>query len=234
MKKITIGVLSVYSMFAYGQYEGKVGINTDKPTETQHIKGTLRVEKLPEAGTKGIYTISDTETSTNADQVFTPVKTVLADANGVLRTVDYIPARQNIKTRMFEATGQSDNGPSGAANLVYTEGKENTTFDIIVFDGNSNASFILPIAVDGRRLIFYAWGGAGSSSNNIYKFTGTTANPLKRPSGSVSLPGGVSWTSTYGNDTLTLTQPKGRILFRYTKIEFVAVGESWFYFHMPH
>ncbi|MGQ2119524.1 hypothetical protein [Ornithobacterium rhinotracheale] len=75
------------------QQNGKVGVNTDKPTETLDVKGTLRVQDLPQNK-------ADNAISTNArgegvgarTETFNAVKTLVADANGVVGTVDALPA----------------------------------------------------------------------------------------------------------------------------------------------
>lgn len=63
---------------------GKVGINTETPTEIFDINGTVRVRSLPEEGTAGIYTTGTNTAAANANQTFTPTKFVVADENGVL------------------------------------------------------------------------------------------------------------------------------------------------------
>lgn len=63
---------------------GKVGINTETPTEIFDVNGTVRVRQLPDENTTGIYTTGTNTASTTANQTFTPTKIVVADANGVL------------------------------------------------------------------------------------------------------------------------------------------------------
>lgn len=63
---------------------GKVGINTETPTEIFDVNGTVRVRSLPEEGTAGIYTTGTNTAAANANQTFTPTKFVVADENGVL------------------------------------------------------------------------------------------------------------------------------------------------------
>jgi hypothetical protein len=55
MNRIFILVTMFSVGFVFAQTEGKVGINTATPTETLDIKGTLRVEDIPESGTGKIY-----------------------------------------------------------------------------------------------------------------------------------------------------------------------------------
>ena len=71
---------------------GKVGVNTDNPTETFQVDGTVRITELPTNGADNvIYTDSNGNRSNNKDVSFEATKTVVVDKNGVLGTVDGIP-----------------------------------------------------------------------------------------------------------------------------------------------
>lgn len=120
---------------------------------------------------------------------------------------------------------------AGQFNLSPTEYDR---FNGFLFDGNSNLDVVLPKAEDGKIIFFYGYGGGGSG-NQTYKFTGTDTHNLSSPPLSVSnYPFGVEWSTTRNpeqNNTLTLYQPRGTVRFRYTKIEFIAIGQKWYYVH---
>ncbi|MFU2094868.1 hypothetical protein [Ornithobacterium rhinotracheale] len=89
--------------FAQQQSTGKVGVNTDAPTETLQVKGTARVTNLPEQG----ETITTNASGTyELNQNFTPTKMVVTDANGVLGKAD-LPSGGNL-TAMFIDTDTSN------------------------------------------------------------------------------------------------------------------------------
>ncbi|MFU2094867.1 hypothetical protein [Ornithobacterium rhinotracheale] len=70
----------------------QVGVNTEQPTETLDVKGSVRVQTLPSNGaTSAIFTKPDGTKSTSKDQTFTAKKTVVVDANGVMGVVDGLP-----------------------------------------------------------------------------------------------------------------------------------------------
>lgn len=83
-EKITF--LCVVSLFTTinSQTTGKVGINTENPTETLQVKGTFRVSELPDSNTpNSIYTRKDGGNSDIKTQTFVPTKMVVVDNNGV-------------------------------------------------------------------------------------------------------------------------------------------------------
>lgn len=77
-------ILGLLGFLGLQAQTGKVGINTETPTEILDVNGTLRVRSLPVEGTKGIRTTGTNTASENPDQTFTPTKFVVADENGVL------------------------------------------------------------------------------------------------------------------------------------------------------
>ncbi|MSN87246.1 hypothetical protein D1Y78_09625 [Riemerella anatipestifer] len=93
MKKI-IFVISLLPFVAKAQ-TGKVGINTEKPTETLQVEGTLRVTDLPANGASNAIYNGGNSKNTG----FNATKTVVVDANGVLGTVDGLPEKsQSVDT----------------------------------------------------------------------------------------------------------------------------------------
>ncbi|MFC4687416.1 beta strand repeat-containing protein [Epilithonimonas pallida] len=72
---------------------GNIGIKTTTPTETLDVAGNTRLRNLPANGTaNAIYTTSGGTASATQNQTFTATKTVVADANGVLGTLAYVPS----------------------------------------------------------------------------------------------------------------------------------------------
>lgn len=70
---------------------GKVGINTENPTETLQVKGTFRVSELPDANAQNsIYTQVNGGNSDTKTQTFTPAKMVVVDNNGVFGKQDIL------------------------------------------------------------------------------------------------------------------------------------------------
>lgn len=123
---------------------GKVGINTEEPKETLEIKGTLRVDNLPESGSGKIYNGAE-----EAGTTFTGVNTVVADAQGNIGVMPFPFGEVLIggdgadafttKTASYAAT----TGPS-TANRRFDETLVTKTFtldkkSLVVF--NTSASF---------------------------------------------------------------------------------------------
>jgi hypothetical protein len=72
---------------------GNIGIKTTAPTETFDVAGNTRLRNLPANGaTNAIYTQTNGTASATQNQTFTATKTVVADANGVLGTLAYVPS----------------------------------------------------------------------------------------------------------------------------------------------
>ena len=71
---------------------GKVGIETEGPTETLHVNGTARITELPANGTDNAINTDENGTYAGGkNQTFNAVKTVVVDENGVLGVVDGVP-----------------------------------------------------------------------------------------------------------------------------------------------
>lgn len=88
MKSILSVILGCISFQIFAQNAekgiGRVGVNTDTPTETLDVKGTLRIRNLPLFGVGLIHTKENGTASEHPDQVFTGKKPIVADINGVL------------------------------------------------------------------------------------------------------------------------------------------------------
>lgn len=83
MKK-QLCILGLLGFMGLQAQTGKVGVNTETPTEILDVNGTVRVRSLPAEGTVGIHTTGTNTASDTANQTFTPTKFVVADENGVL------------------------------------------------------------------------------------------------------------------------------------------------------
>ena len=90
-KHLLIGAILI-SGLAVAQ-TGKVGVETDKPTETLHVKGTVRITDLPSDDTKNAINTDDNGTDTGGkNQTFNATRTVVANDQGVLGSIDALPA----------------------------------------------------------------------------------------------------------------------------------------------
>lgn len=85
MKRSLFFITVLCGGLAIAQNTGKVGIQTNNPTETLDVKGTVRVQNLPENGSSGSISTPRVNTDFNA------TKTVVVDENGVLGVVDGTP-----------------------------------------------------------------------------------------------------------------------------------------------
>ena len=82
MMKTTLscGMLLLAAVYFNAQTTGKVGINTNAPTETLEVNGTLKVDTLPTNGANNaIYNGQNTQNAT-----FTATHMIVSDKNGVL------------------------------------------------------------------------------------------------------------------------------------------------------
>lgn len=86
-KNLLLFAMAIGSIAMAQQTRGKVGIQTENPTETLHVKGSVRIENLPSNGQKAIYTNSNGKGTNTNKQIFKPEKFVAADKNGVLGTM---------------------------------------------------------------------------------------------------------------------------------------------------
>ncbi|MDP9962251.1 hypothetical protein [Chryseobacterium lathyri] len=94
MNKKLLTAFAVSSCISLYAQSNSVGVSTPTPTETLDINGTERIRELPVDGTSNvIYTKPDGTRSINKDQSFKALKTLVADANGVLGSVNWMPAQ---------------------------------------------------------------------------------------------------------------------------------------------
>jgi hypothetical protein len=98
MKKIfTLASALVVSVAA--AQTGNVGINTTTPTETLDVNGTTRLRDLPLSGaTNAISTLPAGTAAPSKNQTYTPTKTLVIDANGVLGSIVGTPMVNNDTT----------------------------------------------------------------------------------------------------------------------------------------
>jgi len=151
MKKIVLTAFAVsLSVVAYAQ-SGKVGINTPTPSETLDVNGTERVRTLPQNGvSNAIYTKPDGTTSPNKDQTFTATKALVADDNGVIGSVSWLPAQSPTimagvnQTDAVTTTGtaSSVSGSTGTTGVLATRTFILSTKSIVTFSFNLSVSSI--------------------------------------------------------------------------------------------
>jgi hypothetical protein len=144
--------------------DGKIGINTNVPTETFHTNGTARIGELPKVG-DNIYTINDntaangTASATGKDQPFVPASGIVADANGVLgRTAGFI-------TPLFVNTETFNQPPTNTLKTLVPAG--------IGLLPDAAGGVIIPAGFlkAGDRIKFYM-----AASFDNHTVTSTTAN----------------------------------------------------------
>jgi hypothetical protein len=125
-KKLTIITFLVINIFTYSQ----VGIATQTPTETFDVEGTARIRSLPLNGTTNTINTKIDGTKSNAkDQTFTAIKTVVSDNNGVIGTLNYLPAQNSViitgangtDAIMTSKTASSKNGVAGTTPPLLTK-----------------------------------------------------------------------------------------------------------------
>ncbi|MGV4529419.1 hypothetical protein [Ornithobacterium rhinotracheale] len=74
------------------QQDGRVGVNTQTPTETLQVDGTVRVVELPNNGDENaIRTTPQGNDAGSKSQTFNAIKTLVVDKNGVVGTVEGVP-----------------------------------------------------------------------------------------------------------------------------------------------
>lgn len=204
--------LLIALVFSIHFVSAQVGINTTTPENTLDVNGSTRVRDMEEV------TNPDDEKSKYV---------VTADENGVLTKVDKSTFNNLLSTKAL----------SSAVENLSTDSK---IYDGYLFDGSRNNTITLPKAKNGASIFFYAWGGTPARATT-YTFVGSAAGKLAKPSASIrNYPPGVDYGNN-ANGRLVLTSPRGdrdnrrgtraSFRFRYTKIEFICFGDSWYYVH---
>lgn len=174
-----LGMLAVG--FANAQ-TGKVGINTESPKETLEVKGTLRVDNLPQSGTGKIYNGAD-----EANTTFTGVNTVVADANGNLGYLPILPS--------FKVLKGADGLDAYSTVNVTVDNTTNTADSSSVIKEITTASFTL----DKKSLVMF--NVTLSASITSLEFT----QPTKRLGVDVQLTGGTFNNTSIINNGIPLT-----------------------------
>ncbi|MDR6546244.1 hypothetical protein J2810_002300 [Chryseobacterium rhizosphaerae] len=97
MNKKLLTAFAVSLCLSLHAQSNSVGISTSTPTETLDINGTERIRELPVDGSSNvIYTKPDGTKSINKDQSFKALKTLVADANGVIGSVNWMPVQPSV------------------------------------------------------------------------------------------------------------------------------------------
>lgn len=152
MNRIVFSLMLLSSGFALAQ-TGKVGINTENPTETFSVKGTTRIEELPTNGTaNAIHTTEKGEASTSKNQTFNAVNTLVVDANGVVGKLEGLPVmkeKEDIKIVPFVSNSVpiNQNTPTTSVTRLHNlEIRFNGTDNV----GNYKQSFSIRIPEDAE------------------------------------------------------------------------------------
>ncbi|MCH7400159.1 hypothetical protein MM236_19350 [Belliella sp. DSM 107340] len=121
---------------------GKLGIGTLTPSENVDINGVARVRNLPLNGTaNAISTTVTGEAAASQNQTFTASRTVVADENGVLGSVEGIPSQAGTSRVVLSATapGNQDisNGTTASTGIFSIE-------NIDLFNAWANNFFTVP------------------------------------------------------------------------------------------
>lgn len=189
MNRIVFSLMLLSSGFALAQ-TGKVGINTENPTETFSVKGTTRIEELPTNGTaNAIHTTEKGEASTSKNQTFNAVNTLVVDANGVVGKLEGLPVmreKEDIKIVPFVSNSvqiNKDTPTTSVTRLHNLEIRFNGTHDTL--NGKQSFSIRIPedaeiIGQDGISSPYenvivnssvWGWGGNGATQEYVIHAT---------------------------------------------------------------
>ncbi|QAR31595.1 hypothetical protein EQP59_09710 [Ornithobacterium rhinotracheale] len=188
---------------AFAQQQGKVGINTNNPTESFHVEGTARVTKLP---AKGESISTGRYGNYQAGVPFTPTKMVVANDNGVLGTAP-LPTASGALSYSYKVYSGSSANSTWNVDLT-----NEPLYDIYVLKNSSttsngyNTNITLPPAPNepGRarilRIMVIATQGMNLQSVIINGLSNLNTNQLEggKNTASVSIANG---TFTKGNNT---------------------------------
>lgn len=161
---------------------GKVGVNTDKPTETLQVKGTTRITDIPINGsTSAIYTKTDGTASENKDQKFTATKTLVVDANGVVGAVAGLPVVEDELSKSIKYTTKtvpiSTSTPTAS---VVSLGNISVRFNGTSASGEQSLSFMLTTNADNVIVnqLKIGSGGMQGGQNTFLPATKDTWNEI--------------------------------------------------------
>lgn len=152
MKKKIISAFAVSLSLTISAQSGSTGINTTNPTEMFDVNGIERLRSLPESGTiNAIYTKSDGTKSFNKDQTFIASKTLVADSNGVIGTLSWLPAQNSLVLMGADGTdavastrtASARNGATGTTASLATKVFTLTKRSMVTFSFNLSVSSIL-------------------------------------------------------------------------------------------
>ncbi|MGC5744000.1 hypothetical protein [Chryseobacterium sp. NFX27] len=145
-------LFTAFAVPLFMSLHSQVGVNTSNPTETLDINGLERIRVLPADGSlNAIYTKSDGTKSLNKDQPFRAVKTLVADDNGVVGSINWIPAQipiilggvDGIDVVTTASTISAVNGESTTTPVLATKTFTLSKKSIVTFSYNISASNIL-------------------------------------------------------------------------------------------
>ena len=128
------------------QTEG-VGVEEEIPTEMFHVKGTARVTVLPKNEAEGVINTDSDGNVSDTKQPFKATRTLVADKNGVLGTIDGLPGYggQCVKGEISSdvATDLGDDVTEGRNVLYYPSqwGIEFKDFAFTVIQEKNNKVF---------------------------------------------------------------------------------------------
>nr|WP_153850492.1 hypothetical protein [Ornithobacterium rhinotracheale] len=198
---------------AFAQQQGKVGVNTNNPTESFHVEGTARVKTLPAAG--GAIT-TNSSGNFQTGQTFAPTKMVVTDENGVLGSAP-LPAgaKWTLKDKITINTSRA----AAYVNLDDYGFKDLYVIDDTTTSGGLNTYITLPTnetnTETARVVRIYIAATAGSPSGGLY--ISEVGNPLLR--GKI--------TNNNGKRSVLIGNNSG--LRFYTLLTFVEVNGKWYF-----
>lgn len=159
------------SFFAFSQ-TGKVGVNTETPTETLDINGTLRVQNLPSEG-DDISTADDGSEGTNT---FVPERGLSVDKNGVVGIMTSNPPE--IQTKCVK--GNTSYNMNGRPSLVFDMGYFSVKWNnyngnlalgnnIQLKNNNTTVEYVYMTEFGGDALVPYALANGAAFDPNVWK-----------------------------------------------------------------
>ena len=163
--------------------QGLFGFNVKDPSETLDVGGALRIRNLPLSGAvNSIYTSpggsSSLPASTNVipqpTQTFSPTKTVVADANGVLGSIQGFPGSYNAIASKAGTLLNTDYTILGTGNISLPDpaGVPGKIYNI-VFNG-TNFNINSTVVFNGAPVTNYSLNGTIGNSGLTVQSNGTS------------------------------------------------------------